>query len=707
MLKKIAQFISYHPKAVLLTAVLLLIPSVFGAVSTRVNYDILSYLPQDLDSSQGTRVLEDTFHSAASTMLIVEGMPDEYTDNLRNRIAEIDGVSNVVWMPDISIPKEILPDEIKDLMYSKTADSTMMLIQYSHSGASDETRAAIAQIYSLCNKQCFLAGVSVITDDIAKLVESEMPVYVLVAVVLSFAAMFFAIDYWLLPVVFMLGIGIAVLYNMGTNLFLGEISYITKAIAAILQLGVSMDYSIFLVNRFMEEKERCADKREAMTNAITGAFISLSGSSLTTIMGFLVLCFMRLTLGKDIGLVMAKGVAIGVLCVVLILPAMILLLDKPINRYRHRTLLPPFTALNRFSIRHSRTLVVLFLVMFLPAVLMQRNVKMYYDLTRALPSELPSMVATNKMKEQYNMATTHFIIVDDSIPSATLEAMEKQIEKLDGVEAVIAYDKVLGSAIPDEFIPDSIKDLCKTDGRQMIMINSRYKAAEDAGNAQIAQLIDIVKAVDPTALVTGEGPMTKDLIETASVDFTVTNYISIAAILLIVGILFRSVTVPIILVASIELAIFLNMSCSYLTGTVIPFISPTVISCIQLGATVDYAILMTTRFEEELQKGLNRKDAILVASGTSTHSIITSSLVLFCATFGVGMISDIEIISSLCTMLARGSIISAAVSLFILPAVLYTFEPLIARTTGKWPKAATAASAATPAPDTLLKLGKD
>ncbi|MEG1777936.1 MAG: MMPL family transporter, partial [Angelakisella sp.] len=394
MLKRIAKFIAYHPKFVLIIAALLIIPSIFGAINTRVNYDILSYLPQELDSSKGTRVLEDTFHSAASTMLIVEGMPEVYTDNLRNQIKEIDGVSNVVWTPDISIPKEILPDEIKDLLYSKSADSTMMLIQYDHAGASDETRAAIAKIYSLCNKQCFLAGFSVITDDIAKLVESEMPIYVLIAVVLAFAAMFFAIDYWLLPVVFMVGIGIAIIYNLGSNIVLGEISYITKAIAAILQLGVSMDYSIFLMNRFMEEKEKCDDKRDAMTNAITGAFISLSGSSLTTIVGFLVLCFMQLTLGRDLGLVMAKGVAIGVLSVVLILPAMLLLLDGPINRYRHRTLLPSFTAINRFSIKHSKALVLLFLVLFLPAVYMQHNVQMYYDLTEALPAELPSIVGT-------------------------------------------------------------------------------------------------------------------------------------------------------------------------------------------------------------------------------------------------------------------------------------------------------------------------
>ena len=689
MLDKISKFISRHSGFVVLIAILLLIPSAIGAIKTRVNYDILSYLPENLDSSKGATELEDTFHNAATTMLIVEGMPLKYTEDLRKQIEDIDGVSKAIWIDnvlDISVPKEILPDEIKNIFFSKAYDSTMMIVEYDKAGASDETRTAIAEVYSICNKQCFLAGISTITDDIAKLVESEMPIYIVIAVTLSLIALFFAIESWILPLVLISGIGFAILYNLGTNIFLGEISYITKSIAAILQLAVSMDYSIFLVSRYNEEKLKHSDRKVAMELAIKQAFTSLFGSSMTTVAGFLALCFMQLKLGADIGIVMAKGVTLSVLTVILVFPGLILCFDNLIHKFNHRNLVPSFSKVNHFAIKHSKLITLIFIILFIPTAIMQSKVELYYNITRALPQDLPSIVATDKMREQFNMASTHFVIVDDSISSLKLKDMEKEIENLDGIETLVAYDKAIGSAIPDEFIPQDVKDMCKKDGKQMIMINSAYEAATDEENEQINLLTDIVKRYDSNALVTGEGPMTKDLFETCAVDFKVTNYISIIAILVIVGLVFKSVTVPFFLVASIELSIFLNMSISYMLGTQIPFISPTLISCIQLGATVDYAILMATRFREELESGKDRKEAIFVASKTSTHSIVTSSLVLFCATLGVGLISKIEIISSMCMMLSRGAVISGLVSLIILPAVLYVFEPLFEKTTKSWPK---------------------
>ncbi len=684
MLQAFARFLTRKPKLVILVAVLLLIPSLLGAIATRINYDILSYLPPDLDSAKGEKVLEETFHNAATTMLIVEDMPPAYTEQLQKAVEQVDGVSSAVWISslDISIPKEILPDDFKNLFFSE--NSTMMLVQYDQPGASQETMRAIKEVRSLCNKQCFLAGFSVLVKDTKDLVDQEMPLYVLLAVVLSMAAMSLTIDSWLLPVAFMIGIGFAIAYNFGTNLFLGQISYITKAIAAILQLGVTMDYSIFLFHRYSEEKAHFSDPRDAMAQAIQSAFVSLSGSSMTTIAGFLALCFMQLLLGRDIGLVMAKGVVFGVLTVVCVLPALLLQFDHAIESHRHRTFIPNFSRVNRFVISHSKQFALLFVVLFIPAVYAQSKVQMYYNLDRSLPQDLPSIVATNKLKDQYNMASTHFIIVDDTLPAAQLSDMVNKIEQVPGIESVLAYNKFMGPALPDSFIPQEIKDICKKDGLQMMMVNSSYQAAQDDVNQQLDTLNSIVKAYDPNAMITGEAALTKDLIETANVDFKVTNYISIAAIFIIVALVFRSISVPVVLVAAIELAICINQGIPFLTGTVIPFISPTVISCIQLGATVDYAILMTTRFREELQNGKSREEAIFVAASASDTSIITSSLVLFCATLGVALISKIEIISSICMMLARGSIISALVSIFILPAVLMVCEPFIAHTSRWW-----------------------
>jgi len=686
--QKFARLLTRKPKLIIVIALLLLIPSIIGIAATKINYDILTYLPPDMGSSKGERLLEDPFHTAATTMLIVENMPPRYTDELRESIEKVPGVSHAVWLSSlvgIQIPTDMIPEELRDVFYS--GNSTMMLIQYDMPGATEQTMQAISEVRSLCNKNCFLAGFSVLIKDTKDLVDEELPLYVILAVVLSLVAMSLTMDSWLLPIAFLASIGLAILYNMGTNIFLGQISYITKAIAAVLQLGVTMDYSIFLYHRYNEELSNYDDKRDAMAKAVEAAFASLSGSSLTTIAGFMALCFMRLLLGRDIGIVMAKGVILGVVTVIFVLPSILLVFDKGIRKYRHRTILPDFSKVNRFILKHHKGFVVLFLLLFLPAVYAQSHAPVYYKLDRALPQDLPSIVATNKLNDNYDMATTHFVILKDGLSNNQMNEMTDELEKVSGVQEVVAYNKFISSAIPDFFIPQEIKDIFKQGGYQLMMITSSYQTASDAVANQLDQIGTIIKTYDPAAYVTGEAALTKDLISTAKVDFSVTNYISIAAIFLIVALVFRSVSIPALLVITIELAIFINQGIPYFTGTAIPFIAPTVIGCVQLGATVDYAILMTTRFREELQNGHDPREAIQIAATTSDSSIITSSLVLFCATLGVGKIAKIEIISSICLMLSRGALISAVISIFVLPALLVTFEPVIAKTSLRWRKA--------------------
>lgn len=687
MVEKIAHGLTRKPRLVALIALLLLIPSALGYVGTRVNYDILTYLPQDLESSQGERLLEEPFHMAATSMLIVENMPAAYTNNLINEIKKVPNVSNAVWMSNavgIQIPVDFIPAGLRDMFYS--GDATMMIIQYGKSGADEETMEAIQNVRKLCNEKCFLAGFSVVIKDTKDLVDRELPVYVGLAVLLSLAAMSLTMESTVLPLVFLGSIGMAIVYNFGTNIFLGQISYITQAIAAVLQLGVTMDYSIFLYHRYQEEKARYDDKRDAMTQAIAAAFVSLSGSSLTTIAGFLALCFMRLTLGRDIGIVMAKGVVLGVATVILVLPAFLLLFDKPIEKHKHRSLLPGFGGLNRWIVRHRRGLMALFLLLFPPAVYAQAHAGVYYKLDEALPQDMASIVANNKLKDEFDMAASHFVLLRDDIPSTGMNQLEDQLREVEGVTSVLSYHSMLGTGIPDFFIPEEVRNMLKQEGYQLLMINSEYATASEQAAGQLEELNAILKQYDPGALITGEAALTNDLIETSAVDFQVTNYISIAAILLIVAWVFRSLSMPVVLVAAIELAIFINQGIPYFTGAVIPFVSPTIIGCVQLGATVDYAILLATRFREELRGGKDRLEAIQIAGGASDESIITSSLVMFCATLGVGLISEIEIISSICIMLARGALISALVSIFLIPAVLCVCEPLFQKTSLHWRK---------------------
>ena len=685
MLEKIAHSLSRKPKLVALIAVALLIPSAIGYAATRVNYDILTYLPQDLESAQGMNLLEEPFQMAATSMLIVEDMPAGYANSLINEIKDVPGVSTAVWisnMVGIQIPTDMIPASFRDLFFS--GEGTMMIIQYEKAGASEETMNAISEIRSICNEKCFLAGFSVVIKDTRDLVDKELPIFVGLAVVLALAAMLLTMESTVLPFVLLANIGIAVLYNFGTNAFLGEISYITKAIAAVLQLGVTMDYSVFLYRRYEEERGNYDDKRDAMAQAIVAAFRSLSGSSLTTVAGFAALCFMRLTLGRDIGVVMMKGVVLGVATVILVLPSLVLLADKQIDKHKHKSLLPDFTGLNRFILKHRIAIVVISVVLALPAYYAQKHASVYYKLDESLPRDLPSIVANGKLKDEFDMATNHFILLRDDLSAADMSEMENRLNEVPGITGMISYHSLLGAGIPDFFIPEEVRDMLKQGGWQMMMLNSSCETASDQAAEQLRQINAIVKEYDEGAMVTGEAAMTEDLIETTAVDFVVTNYISILAIFLIVMIVFKSVSVPAVLVAAIEFAIFLNQGVPYFTGTEVPFVAPTVISCIQLGATVDYAILLASRFQEELRAGKDRHEAALIAGASSDASIITSALVLFCATLGVSFVSSIDLIGAICVMLARGAVISALVSIFLIPSLLCVCEPLFNKTSLYW-----------------------
>ena len=685
MVEKIAHKLTRKPKLVAVIALLMLIPAILGYIGTRINYDILSYLPQDLPSSQGEQLLEEPFKMAATSMLIVENMPAGYTNRLIQDIKDVPGVSSAIWISNlvgIQVPVDMIPANFRDMFFSGQA--TMMLIQYDHAGASDETMEAIEQVRSVCNENCFLAGFSVVVKDTRDVMDSELPIFVGLAVLLALAAMSVTLESTVLPFVYLASIGIAVVYNFGSNIFLGEISYITKAIAAVLQLGVTMDYSIFLYHRYEEEREHYDDKRDAMTQAIVAAFRSLSGSSLTTIAGFLALCFMRLTLGRDIGIVMAKGVMLGVATVILVLPALVLIFDKQIGKHKHKTLIPSFEKVNGFIVQHKVPITVFTLLLFLPAAYAQRHAEIYYKLDDSLPRDLPSIVSNEKLKNDFDMATSHFVVLRDDISPADMGELEARMEELAGITSVVSYHSMLGTGIPDFFVPSDVKDMLRQDGYQLMMINSSYSPATSQVARQLDEMTAILNDYDPGAMITGEGAMYRDLIDTSSVDFQVTNYISIAAIFLIIAFVFRSITVPLVLVATIELAIFINQGCCYFLGTEIPFIAPTIISCVQLGATVDYAILMTSRFQEELRAGKEREEAIRIAASSSDASIVTSALVLFCATLGVSFVSSIDLIGSICVMLSRGALVSALVSIFLMPAVLYVCEPVFNKTSLSW-----------------------
>lgn len=692
MIEKMSKFIAYHPKTILLIATLLLIPSLLGYVGTKINYDILSYLPEDLDSVKGEVILDEVFGNSANAFIVVEDMEAKDVAQIKQKIADVDGVKSVTWtdtIADISIPQSMLPDVLTDIFYSSDGTATMLMVQFENESASAETMSAIKQIKSIMNKQCFMSGMSAIMADTKDLVDKEAPIYIVIAVALALVALSFTMSSYVLPFVLLLALGYAVIYNMGTNIFLGSISYITQSIAAILQLGVTMDYSVFLMDRYEEELKKVDrsdknGKKEAMSKAISMTFISLAGSSLTTVFGFLALCFMSFTLGLDIGIVMSKGVVLGVASVVVVLPAMLLMFDTPIHRFKHKPHVPSFNKLSDFSVKHRKVLAIVFILLVIPSYIMKNHVNMYYDFTKALPEDMASVSSLAKLKTEFNMATTHFVIVDEDVPAYQVAQMVTEFEDVDGVSNVIALNSFLGAAISESIIPDQIKEICQKGGYRLMMINSVYGTATDEGNAQIDTLLGILAKYDPTGYITGEGALSKDLISVTSRDFVITGIISIAAIFILIAICFKSISIPVILVASIELAILINEACSLITGAEIPFIAPTIISCVQLGATVDYAILMTSRYKEELNSGKDRIDAIRDAAKASSRSIFQSALVFFCATFGVYLICNVNIVKSICAMLARGAVISAIIIMVFMPALLCLCEKIINKTSYKW-----------------------
>lgn len=684
-MKRFGMFISKHKIMIIIVALLLVIPATLGAMITPINYDILSYLPQDLDSMLGQNILDKTFSNAATSMLILEDVQSNETVKIKDKISQIDGVERVLWINDLvdtNVPKEFLPDDVKDLFYRE--NSTLMFIQFKESPSSEATQEAIETIRKTIDKESYLAGLSAIVKDTRDLADKETPIYVLLAVILCLLVLMISIESYLVPFIFIFSIGLSILYNLGTNIFLGEISYITKSLVAILQLGVTMDYSIFLLHRYDEEKQSIEDRNEAMAQAIAKTFSSITGSSITTIAGFLALCTMSLAIGKDMGLVMAKGVFIGVLSTITILPAFILVFDKPIHKYKHKTLLPGFEKTAFFVTKHYKVLAVLFILIFIPALYGQGHTKVYYNLDESLPKDLPSIVSTNKLKNDYNMTTTHFIVINDKFSSHQVKNMVEEIKKVDGIENVLSYDNILGPGIPESFVPNEIRDFSMKDGYKLILANSNYKSATDEANHQIDKLNDIVKRYDKDGMVTGEGALTKDLVILADRDFKTSSMFSMLFIFAIIMFVLSSLSVPIILVACVELAIFINMAIPFYTGTIIPFIASIVIGCIQLGATVDYAILLTTRFREEIRNGLDKIHAMEVAIQGSARSIITSALSFFAATIGVGLISKMEMVKSLCVMLSRGAIISMVVILFILPSIMLISERVIEITSRNW-----------------------
>lgn len=685
-MKKIALWEAKHPKTVLLFALLLLIPALIGFACTGVNYDILSYLPDELESMQGEQVLDETFNTAGISIVITEDMQPKYTLTLKNEILKVEGVSSVIWvdtLADIGIPADALPDVLKNIFYSADGTKTMMLVRYDPAGGEGSDLKAIAQIKTLLGENAFMSGLSVIVDDTREICDSQAPLYIAVAVALALAVMALMMESWFQPLIVLLSLGIAVLYNMGTNFFLGEISFITQCVAAVLQLGVTMDYSIFLIDRYSEEKEHYSSREEAMAAAVTKSFAALSGSSLTTVFGFLALCFMHLKLGFDIGFVMAKGVLFGILTVVFVLPSIVLIFEKQILKYRHRSFIPDLTKVNVFTLKHKKAFALIFLLLLAPSYLIQKDIDLYYSMNKALPGYLTSMQGFEKLKNDFNMACTQFVIVDDSIPAAKLMEMEKKLENMDGVSSLLAYNSIVGPAIPDDILPDEIMQLCKQDGLQLFLVNSKFDPATPELTAQLQQMEQIVKSYDPNAYITGEGAIEQGLIDTTDRDFAVTAALSVAAIFILIAIVFKSVTLPIILVLSIELAIWLNLSLSVIMGKEASFVDPTVINCIQLGATVDYAILLTTRFREELRFA-PKQEAMLKAVKMAQQSIFQSAAVFFAATFGVYVVCDIYIVRGMCALLARGAIISEIVIVLFLAPLLVVCEGFIAKTTPSW-----------------------
>lgn len=681
---RFGKWVVKHRSLILIIGILLLIPSAFGYFHTRVNYDILNYLPDEIDTMKGQEIMVDEFGTGAFSMCVVEGMSDKDISKMRKEMCKVDGVKDVLWYDsflDLSVPVEMLPDSIKDVFINKDADSTILFVLYPNSISADETMDAIESLRKVMNKQCYLSGMSAVVTDTKNLSNKETPIYVLIAVILSTIVLALAMDSAIIPVFFLLSIGMAIVYNLGTNVFKGEISYVTQALAAVLQLGVTMDYSIFLWHSY-EEKQQVypGEKGRAMAHAISNTISSVVGSSITTVAGFIALCFMSFTLGMDLGVVMAKGVVFGVICCVTVLPSMILIFDNAIEKTKHKVILPDLSGISKWVTQHFYIFLILFFVLIGPAVYGYTHNTVYYDLAGTLPESLESITANNKLEEQYHMGATHMVLLDANTPTKDVVKMTKEMEKVDGVKAVLGLDSIVGSTIPKDMLPDQIREVFESGKYKMLLIMSEYKVASDEVNEQCDILKQMVKDCDENGMLIGEAPCTKDLIETTDEDFKMVSAVSIGVIFVIIAFVFKSITLPVILVAVIEFAIFINMGIPTYTKTAIPFIASIVIGTIQLGATVDYAILMTNKYKRARHNGLEKKEAVIEGMKGSVQSIIVSALSFFAATFGVGMYSNIDMISSLCTLMARGALISMVVVILLLPTMFMIFDKVIIHT---------------------------
>lgn len=668
---------------ILIVSILLLIPSIFGFLSTRINYDILSYLPSDIETMKGQDIMLDEFGKGGFSLVMLDGMEDKDVEKVKEKIEKVDHVCDVLWydtLADVSLPKEVLPDDIYD--FFNTDNSTMMAVFFDEATSADGSLEAVKEIRSIAGEQCFVSGMSSVVEDIKDLTMQEAPMYVVIAVILTSIILALTMDSFLIPLFFMLSVGMAIIYNMGTNFIQGEISFITEALAAVLQLAVTIDYSIFLWHSYKEEKEKHpGDNKEAMAVAIGKTITSVVSSSITTVAGFLALCFMSYELGMDMGIVMAKGVVIGVICCITVLPSMILVFDKALEKTMHKDLVPSLEKPSKFIIKHHAAFIVLFIVVLIPAVYGQINTNVYYNLTDTLPKDLNSVIANTKLDEEYNMATTHMLLVDADMKPKEVNSMLDEMGKVDGVSFSMSLDTLIGPSIPREMVPDSVTKILKSDKWQLMLVGSEYKVASDEENAQIDELSKILKSYDKDGMLIGEAAATKDLIDITDHDFKVVNVVSIAAIFIIILIALRSVSLPIILVAVIEFAITVNMGVPCFTNTTIPFIASVVIGTIQLGATVDYAILMTTRYKTERNAGKDKHEAVTIALTTSMKSIMVSALGFFASTFGVGVYSSVDMISQLCTLMSRGAIISMITVICILPSMLMLFDKVIINTT--------------------------
>lgn len=669
---------------IFILSLVLLIPSALGYFHTRVNYDILTYLPGEIDTMKGQDILLDEFGTGAFSMCVVEGMEDKDVSAMRKEMEKVDHVKKIIWydsVSDLSVPTDMLPEDLQEVFINEDKDATLMAIFFDTSMSADETMDAIEELRNVADKQCYISGMSAVVTDTKGLINQEVPIYVLIAVVLAIIVLSLTMDSAIIPIFFLLSIGMAIVYNLGSNVFRGEISYVTQAIAAVLQLGVTMDYSIFLWHSYEENQERFpGDKKRAMAHAISNTLTSVVGSSITTVAGFIALCFMSFTLGLDLGITMAKGVVIGVICCVTVLPSMILIFDKVIDKTRHKAIIPDLGFIANWVVKHFKVFIIIFVAVLIPAIWGYTHYEVYYDLAGTLPKDLDSVIANEKLDETFKMNSTHIVLIDSEVEPKDIDSMMNQINDLDGVKATLGLDTFVGPSIPREILPDSVKEVVMDENYQMVMISSEYAVASDEVNEQCDKIQSIIKKYDKKAMLIGEAPCTKDLITITDHDFKVVSAVSIGAIFLIIAFVFKSISLPIILVSVIEFAIFINMGIPAFTGTKLPFIAGVVIGTIQLGATVDYAILMTTKYRKARSKGAEKQEAITSALQSSMQSVIVSALSFFAATFGVGMYSNVDMIASLCSLMARGAIISMFVVIFILPSMFMIFDKVICKT---------------------------